>query len=334
MSVTETKVKHETKVRPGAEQPLAPYVTAIKESGLPVLGMLSWYTVAKSSGITQPEWSDLVELHQAPLDKIAKPNVLHVFRRACSLCKISGVENPKDHAASNFDVKNVSNNKDFIVKAIVEEVVDEDDLVLEFRTIADVIMSKSDHSVQFVNKITDSDYAMHSLVKMQDWISTFVDANALMLHDMPIREAARRAVEITLNGVRVRQSGAVYFTSLDRAEQLEAVAKVINSIPDARFDILPLIDDGTQRDMLLRAFQDEAMGNANELITEMAEILRDNKAMPVKSFIDITDRFSRTKQKIQEYSVLLGDTLEASKSALQIAEEQINTILDHTEIES
>src|SRR5690606_31537091 len=106
------------------------------------------------------------------------------------------------------------------------------------------------------------------------------------------------------------------------------VHSVINSIDLASFHMLPLIDDERQRDMLKESFEDESVGQTEELIAEVAELLKSGKGIPATKFVQYQTRYLEQKEKMEEYKKLLGDALARSNHALDIAGQQISALLD------
>jgi hypothetical protein len=143
-----------------------------------------------------------------------------------------------------------------------------------------------------------------------------------------IREAARKALENHLMGTRVRPGGGVYFINVDKSDKLEAVDHVINSVPDASFHILPLVDDKRQREMLKSSFEDESIEETKRLIDEITGILKSGDDISAKKFGMLHDRYSSQREKLTEYKNLLNDALELSSTALDVCSAQIAQLLD------
>ena len=306
------------------------YVDKINAMDTPILGMLVWYTVPVSAEISHKEFIHLIDQHKAPIDRINVPSPNNVFRRACSMAALKKQIGPTNESSCNYTMRDTGNEPSFIFKCLVEETVDGKNHVLAHRTIADISLAKDTAKIHFECKIDDNDFAWDAYTQVKDTLEGFVKGKSLVMHDLVIREAARRSVEYNLLGVRVRQGGGVYFVALDRCKELESVGNVINSIDTASFDMLPLVDDEKQREMLRVSFESESVGETQVLISEARELLKSDK-ITAKKFIEMQTRYANLKSKMATYSDILNDSLDNSKEALNIASSQINALLDRME---
>ena len=306
------------------------YVDKINAMDTPILGMLAWYTVPTSAEIEHKQFIHLIDQHKAPIDRINIPSANNVFRRACSVATMKKQTGPTDDSSCNYTMRDAGNEPSFIFKCLVEETVDGKNHVLDHRTIADISLAKDTAKMHFECKISDDDFAWDAYSEVKHTLESFIKSKSLIMHDLVIREAARRAVEYNLLGVRVRQGGGVYFVALDKCKELESISNVINSIGAASFDMLPLVDDEKQREMLRVSFESESVGETQVLISEARELLKSDK-ITAKKFIEMQTRYASLKSKMAEYSGILNDSLDNSKEALNIASSQINALLDRME---
>lgn len=297
------------------------YAKQVKDSGQDIIGMLAWYTVPSTAEIEYADFMNLVIDNDAPITKMKQPSPNNVFRRACSSSKLLKQPGPEDDIFCNYRFRDVSYDKTYIFKCLVEEQVDRANHTLDHRTVADVTFTKASHRVSFDVKIDDDDYAQPAYQALVQNLKDFIANKGSKMHDLVIREAARRSLEYMLKGVRLR--GAVYFVAYEYADELEALDAVINGVEEADFHMLPLIDDQKQRNMLKNAFEDESMDQAHQLMAEIAELLESNKNVPAKKFADIQMRYSLMKDKMSEYGKLLNDSLSNAQESLTICNKQL-----------
>lgn len=297
------------------------YAKQIKDSGQPILGMLAWFTVPSTAEIEYADFMNLVIDNDAPITKMKQPSPNNVFRRASSHSKLRKQPGPEDEILCNYHFKDVSYDKTYIFKCLVEEQVDKANHTLDHRTIADITFTKASHRVNFTPKIAADDYAQPAYTELVKNLKDFIANKGSKMHDLVIREAARRSLEFMLKGVRLR--GGVYFVAYEYADELNALDAVINGVEEADFHMLPLVDDQKQRGMLKNAFEDESMNQAHTLMAEIAELLESDKNVPAKKFADIQMRYSLMKDKMTEYGKLLNDNLSNAHESLTICNKQL-----------
>ena len=302
------------------------YAKQVQQGNNKLLGLLAWYSVPTAAEIEYAEFVKLITDNDAPISKMKPPSPNNVFRRACSHSKLNKQVGPDDEIKCNYSFGDVSYDKTYIYKAIVEEQVDKSNHTLAHRTIADITFEKASHKIVCRRKIEDDDYATPALDTLMSDMEHFVASKGTKIHDLIIRESARRALEGPLQSVGVRPGGVVYFVSNDYADELSALDTVINSVDGADFHILPLIDDQKQRGMLRNAVEDESVGKAQELMSEIAELLESDKPVPAKKFVELQERYALMYDKMGAYSKLLNDSLTGAKTSLTLCQKQISQL--------
>jgi hypothetical protein len=290
--------------------------------------MLAWYSVPESSEINHKEFLLLVEKQNAPIKTPELPKPADVFRRACNNAKMLKVPAGVPGEFFNYTMRDSGYDDGFVFRAAVEERVDSKNHELGFRTIGQVVFSRESVNTTYTYDVDMDDPAVAHYQKMQASIDSYVDDKALTIPAIAIRESARRALEITLTGTRVRPGGGVYFVNPDKLDKLEAVDFVINSVPNASFHILPLVDDKRQREMLKSSFEDESIEETKRLIDDITEILKKGDDISAKKFSGLHERYTSQRDKIAEYKTLLNDALETSSAALEVCNAQIMKLLD------
>jgi hypothetical protein len=300
----------------------------LKDSNVPVLGMLAWYSVPESAEVTHKDFLLLVEKSNAPIKTPEMPKPADVFRRACNSAKMLKVPAGVPGEFFNYTMRDSGYDEGFVFRTCVQERVDSKNHELGFRTVGQATFSRESVKTHYTFDITDDADAVAKFTQMQDVIDSFVDSKAMTIPAIAIREAARKALEIHLTGTRVRPGGGVYFINADKSDKLEAVDHVINSIPTASFHILPLVDDTRQREMLKSSFEDESIEETKRLMDEISDLLKSNDDIPAKKFTALHERYTAQKDKLAEYKTLLSDALDTSSTALDVCNAQIMKLLD------
>jgi hypothetical protein len=304
------------------------YTEHLKNSEVPVLGMLAWYSVPESAEITHKEYLLLIESNNAPVKTPELPKPADVFRRACNTSKLLKVPASVPNEFLNYTMRDAGYDDGFVFRTAVEERVDSKNHELGFRVIGQATFSRESLNVHYSLDIDEDDPANAFYKTMQQSIDSYIDAKALTIPAIAIRESARRALENTLVGTRVRPGGGVYFISPDKLDKLEAIDYVINSVPNASFHILPLVDDTRQREMLKSSFEDESIEETKRLIDDISELLKSNDEISARKFSQLHERYTSQRERLAEYKDLLNDALETSSTALDVCNAQIMTLLD------
>jgi len=304
------------------------YSKHLKDSEVPILGMLAWYSVPESSEVNHKDFLLLVEKQNAPIKTPELPKPSDVFRRACNNSNLLKIPAGIPGEFFNYTMRDSGYDEGFVFRTVVEERVDSKNHELGFRTIGQVIFSRESVKSKYTYEVDMDDHAVPFYQQMQSSIDKYIDSKGLTIPAIAIRESVRRALEITLTGTRVRPGGGVYFINPDKLDKLEAVDYVINNIKDSSFHILPLIDDKRQREMLKSSFEDESVEETKKLIDEITVILKNGDDISAKKFSNIHERYSSQKNRISEYKKLLNDALETSTAAVEICNKQILKLLD------
>lgn len=303
------------------------YRKHLKDANIPALGFLAWFHVPDKSQMTHKDFLELVETSDAPIKTPNVPKPADVFRRACNDAKKLKVHSGRD-TFFNYTMRDAGYDDGFVFRRMVEEEVDGANHELGFRVLGLATFSKTGISAVYSPEIPDDDPAMPHWKSMQEGIDQYLATKLLHLPAIAIRESARKALEVYLRGTRVRPSGGVYFVSIDKADQLEALNLVINAVPNASFHVLPLVDDARQREMLKEAFESESIDDTTRMVAEMAELLNSDANIPAKTFLAFQERYTFQKGKLTEYSALLNDALANADTALDVCQKQLIALLD------
>jgi hypothetical protein len=304
------------------------YQEHLKSGSVPTLGMLAWYSVPESAEISHKDLLLLIEKNNAPLKTPELPKLADVFRRACNNAKMLKIPTGIPGEFFNYTMRDSGYDDGFVFRTAVEERVDSKNHELGFRVIGQATFSRESIKTHYQTDLDSSDHAIQYFVKMQHAIDSYVDSKATMIPAIAVRESARRALENTLLGTRVRPGGGVYFINPEKLSSLEAIDSVINNVPSASFHVLPLVDDSRQREMLKSSFEDESIEETKRLIDDITEVLKGDQNITAKKFSSLHDRYTSQKNKLAEYKDLLSDALETSSTALDVCNAQIMQLLD------
>lgn len=305
------------------------YAEHLKEAGIDALGMLCWYHVPEAAAIEHKDFLRLVEGSGAPIKLPELPKPGDVFRRACNTAKMLKVQTADPNVFHNYTMRDSGYDDGFVFRTMIEEKVDAGNHKLGFRELGLAAFAKASMKATFDYSIDDDDDAMPFAKQMAEGIDVFIRQRMLTITAIAVRESARKAIENTLVGTKVRPGGGVYFVAMDHTAQLEALAHVINNVDGCSMHILPLVDDERQRGRLKEAFQDESIEETTRMVAEIAELLQDPDAKVTTSkFVMLRDKFKVQKERQKIYEEILSDNLSLSQAALEVAQKQLKALLD------
>lgn len=304
------------------------YADEVLEGEAELLGLLAWYTVPEDAEVEHSTYVRLVEMNNAPIRTPAVPKPANVFRRACKAAKITKVPTDNPDIFHNYVLRDAGYETNFVFRRIIEETIDSSDHEIAFRDLGQAIFEKSGVSATYKRTIAEDDPALPYWDNIVAHIDNYVQTRMMSLPAIVIREGARKGLELKLNGVKVRDGGGVYFVAPDKLDKLKALDVVVNAINSCTFHILPVIDDQRQRSMLREAFENETVEDMDTLVGEITTLLRSDKNIPVKKFLEIQKRYNEKREKLDEYTALLNETMERSATAVELCGGQLKALLD------
>lgn len=309
---------------------LANYASTVGDGNMPVLGSILWYSVSK----VKIEHDAFVELLKGtPFEGTspACPADHDVFRRVCSKAEQRKIPTDKEGVSKNVLIRNVASGKEEMIirRIVVEEVSTTTDKRLDYRQIIDVTFNKSDGTITLASVPTvdhASEYDPIAKVVANDIINEY-HAQRKCFNSYAIQQWIRRRL-IDMHSTKVNKSGAVYFLSAAYSDQLEELEKLIYALPGfSEIHPLPLIDTTKQREMVRAAFEAESVGEIDELLIDMFDILQDpDKKITEAAFNQLGDRYSSLIGKVEDYNGLLQTNLNEVTSRLTLFEQKLKEL--------
>jgi len=130
-----------------------------------------------------------------------------------------------------------------------------------------------------------------------------------------------------LSGVCVKESGGLYFVRQARVSDVVKLATWVTGI-GSQFNHLPLLNLADQREMILEAFEDEAVREVERLMGEVRDILADKtRVIEDKTFDTYAMRAAELKQKMNEYTEVLGARSERATMEIDLYAKQVVHLL-------
>lgn len=300
-----------------------------------LLGKLCWYSVPESATTSYYNFVALLLANGINDVSPPQPRGIDVFKRACTAAehKVKEIGATFDPAAPElveytnvrYMIRPSGHDSDYVWRTIVREQLDAGEHVLAYQNLGKIKYVRSDGTILLEGlSPTHTDKVKDIVAGVRRYYNENID----LLTAYGIREFTRRNLEGNLHAICVRPSGGIYFVQRDHFESLAAIETVVNSVPDATFHSLPLIDDSKQREMLRLAFEEESVGEVDRLLGDMAEILKDeDKKVTEKRFLAFKEEYDQLRTKVADYSDLLDTAMVSTASRLEIMQDSLMTLL-------
>lgn len=121
-----------------------------------------------------------------------------------------------------------------------------------------------------------------------------------------------------LNAIEIK--GGVYFINSNRVPELTQLQTLVSRFGGkCRMDLIPLVDLGAQRDMVVEAFQREAAEALNEIVQEVAHLRTTRKKITPKAYAAIRVRYDEVIAQAKEYLRTLGISQDVTAGAAELA---------------
>jgi hypothetical protein len=140
-----------------------------------------------------------------------------------------------------------------------------------------------------------------------------------------LRGLIRTYIE-SLNAVRVRPTGGVYFVHARHAATLAALRELVSRFAAGSHLVrIPLPDADEMREMVINAFTTRAADDLNRLAADIAAAQR--AGVDERTISKLYQRFSELQGATTEHATLLSTSLDDTQSALHLVQTQLKSLL-------
>ena len=291
-----------------------------RASNLPLLGSLIWYSVPDAVRVQHDVLTKLLE--DLGLGEYALPEVRdkNVFLRVASSHARKRVPTDDPAVYENYLVRNVLDRGDKAVKQIVVEQVNASGVKLNLTPAVQVEYDAGVIALTHLPSVLgqhDQAMAVAELIE-RDYSEQRNTVNAY-----GVRELIRRIV-LRSGATTVRPSGGVYFLMAAKADVIEALVKLADSIALVDVHPVPLIDDTRQRDMLRKAVEAETLDKIDKSMGAIEKI----ESLTPQRYASLAAEMNELKAKTTEYVDLLDESLDAAQFRLRVYEAKIRQLYD------
>lgn len=155
-------------------------------------------------------------------------------------------------------------------------------------------------------------------------LATFEDRFQHLLTHMDshaVRSFVREQLRV-FDGVCVKESGGVYFVRQSHADKVAKLGEWIKGI-GSQYHGLPLLNLADQREMIMTAFEDETVAEAQRLMAEIADIIKTDRQIEERTFDAYGTQAAELSRRIAQYNDMLGMRAETASLTVQIYTQQL-----------
>ena len=291
------------------------------------LGCLLWSTV---SDVLKIPTGDLKQaLTEVGLEKFMprKINPRDAFRRVTKSFEVRREPYGKD-TYINLLVRDVRHESGQIVRQIVREIVDGENIRLDYKPVIQLAIDKEGNLsiTPLINDLTLSEREIAArLPQLQEEALNHYDGTH-------IRYMLRMILE-QCSPVSVRPNGGVDFVPqkyVDTVEAVKTLSKHLNEYSgNVKMWSIPVIDAHEHREMLEESLEEQVINGSASLIQEMKAILEDPSREPTaKSAKSFADRVRKLKDLVSEYEDLLETQSTKARANLELARLQAVKLME------
>ena len=321
------------------------YTATLERLGAPVLGYLVLYSVCDThvSRADLEHWFIQLGLNTeflpAPIramDAYEQVTGKRGIRATYQL--ITGAQSGKTVAVTLM-VRHVARDPEKVVRHLVREVRDEDATRLSYDTrLAEIVFWRDPAGIgrpgAGLLEIRPNNAAIGQLTKfeqakvrqtLQELDAAYQDRCHFYGGDR-LRDMIRTYVESSLNAVRVRPTGGVYFVHRTHEAPLAALRELVSRFGgDSRLIRIPLPDQEEMQEMVVAAITTKTKEQLEKLSADIAAARRGGATD--KQVQELLRRFKALQQATDEHERLLSASLGDTQAALQLVRKQVNQLL-------
>lgn len=298
----------------------------------PILGCLCWWTI-RNQIIDHATLKEIVEAENLDqyLPKPIRP--CGAFRRATRM--VQKDLQPVDEAVSKDDesifVREVDCSETHIFRKLVTEIRDKAAKELSYQQTADITFNKVTQDID----ITGADAGTKNRILQ----------NYELLNGRHNGERLRVLVKNIMDSTSptlIRPSGSVYFIPAchrSKVEKLERIVQQINmkgTIKDQTltFEHIGVLDSEKHREMVLKHFETQTVGQVNSFMAEATQVLKDNRWIKPGVAARFMESVQRSRQAVKTYEDMLEKDLFLCREKVAVAQQQALDILARVKDES
>jgi len=292
-----------------------------------VIGRLLWYTITSEISITLDDLTrafDAAGVDHRYLPRAISPR--DAFRRATKAAEVNRAKLAPGKYL-NILVREVKQTGKAIVRQMVREVVDSENVRLEYTPIANLKLDGDVYGKDMLESFTypEEDVAM---LRVENAYNLCQERYS----DRHVREMIANIMR-GMNPVNMRPSGGVYFVPEMHKDTMRAMGDMLGYISDKnKFFAMEVINRPEHKAEVAECFEEQTIKDCERLISDMAELLKSDRKVTQKAAVGYMEEIKRLKENADKYEETLQFEILKCRSSMEIAGEQAFKLLEHVEV--
>ncbi|AOQ24585.1 hypothetical protein MTAT_19280 [Moorella thermoacetica] len=279
------------------------------------LGKLCWFTIHGDIDVSRDRLEEIFVQTGMDLKYMPPPiRPVDVFRRATSRVEKYDIPYKKNHL--NILVREVKSDKDQVVRQLVLEEVDSQNVRLFYTTAASLTFDRNHGTI--VPQIFNNHPAVFQAA---DEALALYKTSLDRYQGIHIRRMVGDILK-TMKPTSVRPSGGVFFVPAVYNEDLDKLQEVVRALRSEFFN-MPVVDTVDTREMIC----DKLHQQINATLSVLAETLK-NKDISSKKVNVLVVEAKDLLDQVKEYESLLQQDLSGLKEKIDLVKMQMVALLE------
>lgn len=312
------------------------YRDHLKQSDVPTLGVLCWYTVPEATIIKHDELAALLTTNGLEQFIPREPKDEDVFRRCCTSGSRKRQPTDDPDVFANYLVRDVNRVAGRVWKHIVVEQVDGANTKLDYSPTIELMFNgdggpgTADITLDMLPAFDAHTAEGRTSEEIAKFIVDCFEGQRGHLNSYAIRDLIRKVFDGS-KATTVRPAGGVYFVMRQHTGNVAGLEILAEQMHGVEVHSLPLIDDGKQRDMLKRSFEAETVGSIDSNLAKIDELLA-GPAITERKLGDMTRDMAALRERTSEYAELLETELGNTEFRLTVYGEKMKQLVNHVKV--
>lgn len=297
------------------------------------LGYLTWFSIPDESIGLRKLQKSLAMFGLSPTLAPTDTKAIHTFKRA--MREQEGRH--RNGTITETDVAQIEETREICVYQITRLERDLEERVIEYPKALRVIFHKETAVIDYepLDGVPRSE-----VMPMMSAIQEFYDRNSSRVTGARVRAVVRNYLrnepneqlkQEGLSGENLRgKAGGIYFIPAKHADQLKALAAMLNEAykGKAYLHAVPMADSATEREIVRRHHNANAMEEAREMMTELRGLLADDRERAPRSDVIAHKwaQFQTLRKRLASYKEILKDEEDEMSQDMAILRKQLDRL--------
>lgn len=301
------------------------------------LGSLVWYYVPSDAAILTKDWIAAVESAGVGEMVPTKQRAVDAFKRAVNSVGQSGGKVTLNVNGTDmqfrFLTRDTGQDDTHVFRDLVVERLGKHKL--SYGPVVKFVFDRGAKTMtaEIDETIFDSmpDEVQDEVTLRQEGALKQYQIERFVLSPNKVRDLLRDEITNEQHGIPCKPGSGIYFVFDRHQDRVDGVAAVIEHLSryGLTFHQMPVADVAGQREMIVRAFENETIGEVDKLMHDMTEVLRGNKGkITQKVAIRYAQDYSRLSNRLAEYSDLLEQKFEEQGTRLDVMKAQVTKLIE------